>query len=60
MGDKRGDQTHIGLLKETGKFEFSKEQQDVMDRIMGDTTFDLMDDIESTLELPAVPYNRTR
>lgn len=44
-------QDHQLLLK-TGRFRISREQEETINRLMGDLRLDLEEDIESTLELP--------
>ena len=52
----RDDQTHQMLLRQTGVHKITKEQQEVMDKIMGETAqFTLENenpDPECTLDLP--------
>ena len=47
-------QDHISLMKETGRFRLSKEQEDTISILMGDLELDLEEDAESTLELPSL------
>jgi hypothetical protein len=49
----RNDDTsvHRTWCKETGRFRMSKEQQDVIDRLMGNTVIELEENTEPTLEL---------
>jgi len=50
----RDDNTsvHRTWCKETGRFRVSKEQQEVIDRLMGNTVIELEETTEPTLELP--------
>ena len=45
-------QDHHLLLKETGKFRLSKEQEETINRLMGNLELDLEENCEPTLELP--------
>jgi len=49
----RDDHIHQTLLTETGHRKITKEQQEVMDKIMGNTPeLTLEDDSECTMDLP--------
>ena len=47
-------QDHLTLMKETGKFRLSEDQEKTINRLMGDLKLELEEDIESTLELPVI------
>ena len=52
--DKHDHYTHNKLLRETGIHKITKEQQDAMNQIMGDTIIELREDAipEPTMDLP--------
>ena len=47
-------QEHLALLRETGKFRRTQEQDDTINVLMGDLELELDKDVESALELPQI------
>lgn len=45
---------HQALLRQTGKFRLSREQEETINRLMGDLQLELEEDTEPTLELPGI------
>ena len=43
---------HYKLLKSTGRFQRTLEQEETINKLMGDLELELEEDGESTLELP--------
>ena len=51
MGDKDRHE-HLLLVRETGRFRLSKEQEDTISMLLENSDLSLQENVESTLELP--------